>query len=148
MLVPGGRVGGLDSRVSPGPKTYCSVDRSPRTSRMSWLQLWLASGPLDMCFSFGHGQQMILPLPCKPALQMGVVSASCWFGVSSAETARTISESGAVGDPICKIEWNSQPSCLQKMDLAKVSDFSREQIELFAVSNLMSVHLVSCSAPA
>ena len=71
MLVPGGRVGGLDSRVSPGPKTYCSVDRSPRTSRMSWLQLWLASGPLDMCFSFGHGQQMILLLPCKPALQMG-----------------------------------------------------------------------------
>ena len=37
---------------------------------------------------------------------------------------------------------------LSAEDLAKVSDFSREQIELFAVSNLMSVHLVSFSAPA
>ena len=101
MLVPGGRVGALDSRVSSGPMISRSLDRSPPTSRMSWGPLWLAFGPLDMCFSLDHGQQT-LTSPCKPDLQMGL--RLCLLLV----TARTISESGAVGDPICK-EWNSQP---------------------------------------
>ena len=38
--------------------------------------------------------------------------------------------------------------CLQRHVSLEVSDFSREQIELFAVSNLMSVHLETWFADA